>query len=764
MTAIPRRRFLGYVIAAPTLVAGAQIGLGRALSGAKAVVPSLPSVSDLYDLSDLLTDAANFTAHLITVTVNPDGTASFALPRAEVGQGITTAVAMTIADELDLPIEKVRVTLADARPELVWNQITGGSNSMHAIFTPLRVACAIARQQLMEAASIVLEANVARLTAYQGMITAPSGRSVRYADVAVAAAARTTQEREVTLKAAADFAVVGQSRTRIDAHAIVTGAKQFAMDIAVPDALPTMVCRPPTINGTVVSVNNGDAVKRLAGVTHLAVIPTGVAVRARTFGECIAAVRALDVTWGPGTADGKSDMTIINELEQAQVPLSSPVSPHLGTVLDETFVFAFASNTPLETNCAIADVRPDRAEIWGCMKTPIVAQEDIALQLGMRPDQVVVHVTEGGGSFGRHLFYDAPLEAALASKAMGVPVKLMWHRTDDFRQGRLHPMSMSHVRVTVSGSDVVSYVQRHTSVSTDFTHGFGELVSAALAKPDLANLGYSELVYNLTQNVPYDFGAAQHNFNEVDYGFNTGSMRNIYSPNVTTARELMVDAVGTRLGLDPVAVRRQFLRDDRLRAVLEAAVEKGQWGRPLPAGMAQGIALHSEYKSRAAVLVEIDTRPATVNRRVEHAYTGPRVTKAVVAVDAGLPINPKGLEAQMMGALMDGIGLALTFSVHLRDGALLEGSWDDSFYTRQWNVPFELDIVVLPPTTGVPGGVGELGVAPSMAAVACAYARATGTRPRMFPINHNREDLGFHVFPPSPPIPVEPTDGLSRAF
>jgi isoquinoline 1-oxidoreductase beta subunit len=135
------------------------------------------------------------------------------------------------------------------------------------------------------------------------------------------------------------------------------------------------------------------------------------------------------------------------------------------------------------------------------------------------------------------------------------------------------------------------------------------------------------------------------------------------------------------------------------------------------------------------------------------------VTKVFLAVDVGLPINPRGLEAQMMGGIMDGIALALTFSVHLQKGTILEGSWDHSYYTRQWNVPFELDITVMPPTTGVPGGAGELAVAPAFAAVACAYARATGTLPTTFPINHNLP-LGFTPLPTIPPLPEEPTNGL----
>jgi isoquinoline 1-oxidoreductase beta subunit len=197
-----------------------------------------------------------------------------------------------------------------------------------------------------------------------------------------------------------------------------------------------------------------------------------------------------------------------------------------------------------------------------------------------------------------------------------------------------------------------------------------------------------------------------------------------------------------------------------MRAVLDRLAQVGNWGRAMPAGTAQGVGVHREYKSFAACLVEIDCRPATVNRVVRDAFTGPRVTKAVCVVDVGLPVNPLGLQAQMMGAIMDGIAQTLTYSLHLKDGYFLEGSWDNAFYTRQWNAPPQLQVVVMPPTTDEPGGAGELGVAPSMAATACAYARATGTLPTSFPINHNRASLGFTPYPTVPPIPPAPTDGL----
>lgn len=759
---IPRRRFLGYLIAGPTLAAAAPLGMELLRSPAEASLPSAQP-SDSYDLSDLLTDAARPTSDLIVVQVNRDGTASFALPRAEVGQGITTAVAMTIADEMDLPVDRVHVTLADARPELVWNQLTGGSNTMHAIYTPVRVAAAIARGQLVAAAAALLGVDAADLTTEAGTVTAPDGRSLTYGELAARAAATETSEVAATLKADSELKVVGTPRSRIDARDIVTGRKAFTMDLDVPGALPTMVCRPPSINGTVVAVHNLAQVRGMPGITDVAVVPTGVAVRGTTFGQCIDAVDALRVTWGPGTAEGKSDAAVLAELEKAELPLAPDPGPP-ARVVDRKFTFYFVSNSPLETNCAIADVRPDRAEIWSSLKSPIVAQQTIAQALGLPQTAVTVHVTQGGGSFGRHLFFDAALEAARISQAMGKPVKLMWHRTDDFRQGRAHPMCTSRVRVTYQPGAVLSFQQRHTSVSTDFSHGMGEILSASVAKlPEGNLLAYSQGVFNLSQSVPYDFGTVDQALNEVDMGFNTGSMRNVYSPDVTTAMELVVDEVAAAMRMDPYRFRRSFARDQRSQAVLDKVAEVGLWGRSMPAGTAQGIGLHGEYKGRAAVLVEIDCRPQTVQRRVANGYTGPRVTKVVLAVDVGLPINPRGLEAQMQGGIMDGIAKALTFSLHIANGLPLEGSWDETYYTRQWNVPPEVEIIVMPPTTGQPGGAGEFAVAPTMAAVACAYARATGTVPTVFPVNHDRP-LGFTPLAAVPPLPEEPTDGLSQAY
>ncbi|MEU6773171.1 molybdopterin cofactor-binding domain-containing protein [Streptomyces sp. NPDC046759] len=760
---IERRRFLGYVLAAATLTVAAELGEAvLAPNEAAAVVPSVPGPAEIYDLNDMLTDAALPTANLITIRIDTDGTASFALPRAEVGQGITTSSAMLIAEELDLPLDRIRVTLADARPELLFNQLTGGSNTTISTFTPIRVAAATARHRLLQAAALELGEALDTLTAKAGIITSSAtGRSLTYGELAGKAASATSAQVPVTLKEAAEYQVIGTGRRRIDALEAVTGRKRYAMDVHVPDALPVMVCRPPTINATVRSVENLAEVRAMPGVTDVAPVSTGVAVRGRTFGQCIDAVRALKVSWGPGSADDASDTTVRDELRRAELPL--PALDLLTKSVDARFTFHFASNSALETNCAVADVRPESAEIWASLKSPIVAQEQIALQLGLPVSAVTVHVTEGGGSFGRKLFHDAAAEAAEISKAMGKPVRLMWHRTDDFRQGRVHPMATSRVRATYALGQVLTYDQRHTSVATDFGHGVGEIITAEAARLPVGDLTFSETIFALSQQTPYHFGVVTQLLGETDKGFHTGSMRNIYSPNVRTAQELVVDQLAGRMGKDPYRFRREFLKDERARAVLDKVADVGEWGRSMPAGTAQGIALHPEYHAYVAVLAEIDCRPETTGRKVPDAWTGPRVTKVVCAVDVGLAVNPLGLEAQMTGGIMDGIAIILSSGLHLDNGHFLEGSWDNYFYTRQWNTPPELEIVVMPPTTGQPGGAGELAVAGAAAAVACAYGRATGAMPTTFPVNHSGP-LGFEPLPTTPPVPASPTDGLDHTF
>ncbi|GAA3250136.1 molybdopterin-dependent oxidoreductase [Pseudonocardia petroleophila] len=762
---VSRRSFLGFVIAAPTLVVAAEMTtgfLGLAPTAAADPLVSVPQTPEVYDLLDALRDAARPTANLIRVQVNRDSTVSFELPRSDNGQDIIGATQMIIAEEMGLDPEQVLVTLADARPELLFNQLTGGSSTIFTTYTPIRVAAAIANMRLLDAAAAQLEQEVNLLTTRRGVITDTLGAAIPIGDLAEIAGSDVTEPVEVVLKGREEFSVIGTPRNKHDQLAMVTGAKKFVTDLKIPDALPTMVCRAPTLNGTVESVDNIDEVRRMPGVTDVEVVGTGIAVRAATFGQCIDAIQVLRAQWGPGTAEGASDDSVLETVRAAQLPLVVPAGV-VGESIESEHTFYFRSGSSLETNSAIADVRSGSAEIWGPAKNPIAAQGEIAKILGLPVGAVTFHVVQGGGSFGRKLFFDGALEAAEISQKMGKPVNLLWHRADDSRVGRVHPLCTSRIRAVVSGDKVLSFEQRHTSVSSEINPGLGEPITAAAIKAPLANLTFSESVFELTQVAHYDFGVSTRLLNEVDMRFNTQSTRNIYSPDVTAARELMVDQIAEQMGKDPYEFRREFLKSDRARGVLDKVAEEGEWGKSMPEGTAQGIGFHFEYKGVSACLVEIDCRPETVNRPIREGVTGPRVTKVTFAIDPGLVINPRGVEAQMMGGINDAIANMLTASLHLTDGYFVEASWDNYFYTRQWNTPIEMDIHIVDSGFPEPGGIGEAGVASTGAAVANAYRRATGITPEYFPINH-KDPFPFEPKPVVPPVPQSPTDGLEFTF
>ncbi|MGW0704754.1 molybdopterin cofactor-binding domain-containing protein [Streptomyces sp. NPDC002643] len=729
-----RRRFLTYLVAAPSLAIATKVGLDAYAPGsAEGAIPTLPAPADLVDLGDLLILAGKPTADMLVLSVDDEGIVHFRLPREEVGQGLTTAVAMLVAEELDTPLDRVRVQLEDARPELLFNQLTGSSNSVRSLYDPVRHTAAAARARMVGAAAERWGLKAGDLTVRQGVVVAPDGRTASYGSLSSAAAALDLGSLAVTPKKESEHTLVGTPTSRIDARALVTGKQAYTLDLDVPGAKPCMVRRPPTINGTVKSVDNEAAVRAMPGVLDVVVIDTGVAVVAETFGQALDGKEALEVTWGPGTVDALSDDDI-----KAKLKAATPSLDVLGLLVKKVegeFDFAFASHAPLETNSAVADVRGDDAEVWSGLKSPIVAQAAIAKAVGLPVSKVKVHVVQSGGSFGRRLFHDAALEAAVVSKKSGRPIRLMWSRIDDMRHGRMRPATHHRIRATYAAGQVLTFTHQVAAVETDFRHGLGDAITAAAASlpSGIGNATFAQTLFLTTVKSPYNFGVTVQALTEVTLKMHTGSWRSVYSANTRGAEEIVVDELAAKLGKDPVAFRREFLKTARQRAVLDKVAEEGEWGRGLPDGWAQGVAFHDEYKARTACLVEID---ATDPKK-------PRVTKAVIAADVGRVINPRGLEAQLLGGLTDAISTTLRAGLHIDEGLPLEGSYSQFHYARQKDSPKDVRIYVIE-GADEPGGAGELGVPAAVGAIANAYARATGTRPRSFPINF---DVDFTPFP-----------------
>jgi isoquinoline 1-oxidoreductase beta subunit len=369
-------------------------------------------------------------------------------------------------------------------------------------------------------------------------------------------------------------------------------------------------------------------------------------------------------------------------------------------------------------------VHSDSAEIWVASKSPTGAQSAVASAVGLSADQVTLHVIRAGGSFGRRIYHEPAVEAARVSKAIGHPVKLMWTRNDDMRHGRVRPRSHHQLRAVYTDlpavpREVLSYEHRASCVELDLGSGTGQaLIDAGYVSPTIG-----AAFFNISQVCPYNFGVVTESLNEVSYDMPTATWRSVYSAQARTAEEILVDEIAKALGKNPIAMRRTFLKTDKARAVLDKVANEGNWGRAMSSGTAQGVALHAEYRSIAACLVEINCNGAK-----------PRVTKAVMALDVGRQINPSGVRAQAMGSLIDGISTVLLAGNHLDNGAFREGSFSDFTYARQADAPLTCEVHLVG-GTGEPGGVGELCVPAAAAAVANAYARATGKKPRNFPIN-----------------------------
>lgn len=734
-----RRSLLTYAVSAPVLTLAAGFSANLAVPGtAQAALPLTPADSvDTYDIGDSLVQTALPTMPLVSLSVGTDGRVRLDLPRLESGQGIATACGMLVAEELDVPLSMVDVSSADARPELVYNQISGGSAAVRCFDAALPLMAATARARLLAAAAAQWGLSAGTLSVAAGVVYAPDGRTATYGSLSVAASL-VPPPLNVLPKSPSQYKVIGKAANRLDGRDIVTGKKKFTMDIDVPGAKPTMFRMPSQIKGSVVSVNNLGTVRAMPGVIDVVVIPRGgsivpnplgVAVMAETFGQAWAAVNALDVTWGPGSIPGQSNATLQATLKQAIAPLAVP--PVGALTVDAEFEFSAACHAPLEVECAIADVRPDRAEIWSGLQTPIVTQQSIALDLGLTQDRVKVHVVPSGGSFGRRLFWDPVQVAVQVSKATGRPCKLMVHRTDDVRHARMRPPQYHKVRAALLLGQVISYEQRIAAVRLDARHGYGEIGTAAagalptVVQQTVGNLGYEEFFFKTMVASPYNFGVSTKVLTPVAIDLPTVSYRSVHIQPARSVEEIIVDEIAARLGKDPLAFRLEYLRLPRARAVLQAVANAGPWGRAMPAGFAQGIAVHQETRSFTACLAEVDGRdPNNV-----------KVTRAVIAIDVGKPINPSGITAQVTGAFAEAIALVLNAGLTFSNGLPLESSYTSYRFTKMRDYPKDVQVIVMPNVGDPIGGLGEVGLSAASGAIANAYARATGRKPRKFPLN-----------------------------
>ncbi len=557
---------------------------------------------------DFMREQTRAVTPLLTLELGTDGRVHFDMPRVEVGQGVEGGCAQIIADQLEMSYDDVDITQSKARVDLMDAQLTGGSSSLFSLWEPLRELSELIRQKVVGAAAKEWGVSANKCHTADGFVYGPRGRKSSYGELSKLAASAQAEFVGQLLNAAVGppkGSVIGKSVPRKDLRAIVTGTKKFALDLDIPGALPTMLCRPPVINGTVEKINNESQVKSMPGVTHVAVIDGAlrgqvVAVRAKTFGQCVDAIRKLDVSWGESSTGKVNSDDMLKQVEAALLPMDP--APPGAEVIENKYTFHYRVSGPLEPNSAVADVKAESAEIWAASKIPGTPLSMVAEELGLPIDRVTLNVTYGGGSFGTTLHGDRIIEAARASKAFGAPVRLMWHRTDQVRAGRQHPGSVSHVRATKVGNTITSFTQWHASSACDFTHSAGDIISGRMMKKDPSrywgNTAVTDWFYQIVTSVPYNFGPTRTALTEAfEYDYvPTGPVRNVYSPDVAVARELLVEDMAKSFGMDGYQFRRAFAKDPHMVQALDAVAKSGDWGRKLPKGVHQAIATHGRVQ------------------------------------------------------------------------------------------------------------------------------------------------------------------------
>jgi isoquinoline 1-oxidoreductase beta subunit len=721
-TPVGRRQVLkGFLIAGPTLAIAGRLGFA---DGANAFPTKTDEVPDQQDFTDIFIASETPTLYDLKIEIKPDNRVYAEGPRQDIGQGWLTTFAMMVADNLDVPLENMDVICSPAEQKRAAAQITGGSHNTRAFYDPVRVVCAQMRGQLLAAGSQQLGVPVSALRTENGYVVARDGRKVSYGEL-TALAASLPKAKAAAPKQQKDFKIIGKPAHREDALRIATGTRKYSSDLfSSKEFLPTVLALAPNHGASVVSFDDSEAKKipgfiaatQIPGMPDY-LIPEGIAVTAETFGIANKAKNALKIKWSAGPMDAMSDAQIDDMLNGIIDKVTSP-----GEGLEATYRWPYVQHAPLETNASCGVFKDGKYEGWGGAQIPTTMQRQIAETLGIKVEDVTYHVIPAGGAFGRHLFHDESVQVAQIAQKLGKPVKLQWMREEDIKTGRARPVSIHKIKATTAANDVVSYEHRMACPEMDLRHGLGDVATGYVTEYN--NEGACQYFFTHTQKMFYKTGPTAITLKQRLLAKPTAAWRVVYSGQVHTLDEIVVDELARSFGKDEFDYRMEMLDSDRHRAVLAKAAEQAQWGKKLPNGVAQGIGMHDEYKSIVAYVMTVDTRGRE-----------PRMTACHIAVDNGFCVNPMGTTSSLLGQAHDGFALVYRAGLHVDNGATRESNFHNYKWTRMFDSAPEMSVSILPASNVEPGGIGELGVPAAAGAAANAWARATGKAPRNFPLN-----------------------------
>jgi isoquinoline 1-oxidoreductase beta subunit len=654
------------------------------------------------------------------VRITPDDTVVIYAKHIEFGQGSFTGLATLAAEELDADWAQVKIEAAPADASkyanLNWGETqgTGGSSAMNNSYMQYRQAGATARALLVEAAAQEWKVPAAEIAVSKGTVShAKSGRSVTFGSLA-AKASQLTPPAEAPLKDPKLFTLIGKvDLKRKDTLDKAHGIAAYTMDVKLPGLLTAVIARPPKFGAAVKSFDAA-AAKAVKGVTDVIQIPQGIAV----VGE-----------WDDSKAEKRGTTELLAEYKAllAKPGIEAREDGDAGTALKNAakvvggvFEFPYLAHAPMEPLDCVVKLDGDKCTIWSGSQMPTVDQLTAASVLGLKPENVTINTLYAGGSFGRRAVPDAAwtAEAVTIAKALNgrAPVKLVYTREDDIQGGRYRPVFVHEIRAGLDkDANVVGWRQRIVGQS---------FVKGTLMEGALIRNGVDQTAVEGASNLAYSVPNIAVDLHMTEVGVPTLWWRSVGHTHTAYAVETVIDQLAEAAGADPVEFRRKLLASKpRHLGVLNLAAEKAGWGKPVPAGVARGVAVHESFKSFVAQVVDVRIGK---DGKV-------KVDRVVCAVDCGIAINPDVIKAQMEGGIGFGLGAVLTGAITMTGGVVDQSNFHDYIPLRIGDMP-EVEVHIVP-SAEPPTGVGEPGVPPIGPAVANAVYRLTGKRIQSLPFS-----------------------------
>jgi len=662
------------------------------------------------------------------VRIGSDGQVVLTMPYVEMGQGTYTSIPMLIAEELEVNPQQVRLEHAPPNEKLYANpllgvQATGNSNAIRGAWKPLREAGATARIILVAAAAARWSVDPASCRAQDGeVVHPPTGRRLKYGELATEAA-KMPVPAGVTLKAPADFKLIGTPAKRLDAPAKVNGTAVYGIDARPPGVKIATLAQSPVFGGRVKSVDDA-AAKAVKGVRQIVRLDDAVAVVADHMGAAKKGLAALKIEWDDGPHANLVTADVARELERATLG-SGAVAQSIGdadkamasaaTKIEATYQVPFLAHATMEPmNCTV-HMRWDACEIWIGSQAVARVQAMAAKAAGLPPEKVIVHNHLVGGGFGRRLEADGAVRAVEIAKHVDGPVKVVWTREEDIQHDMYRPYWFDRISAGLNEQGrPVAWKNRFAGSSVIarwLPPGFKDGLD-----PDSTE-GAIDLVYDLP-NFHVEFVRAE------PPGIPTAFWRSVGPSHNVFVTESFIDELAAAAKQDAVAYRRALLdKSPRARAVLDLAAEKAGWGQALPKGSGRGVSLQSAFGSYQAYVAEVEvSKQGTV-----------RVRRVVCAVDCGTVVNPDTVEAQIQSGIMFGATAALYGEISLKNGRVEQSNFDTYQVLRMNEAP-AIDVHIVK-SAEPPGGMGETGTSAIVPAIANAIFAATGKRLRKMPID-----------------------------